>query len=193
MLSPSAPLGPFPTQPGSVKMEPYASEEAIHPPPFPLTLKGVSGTLAASDVSSRVSFHHLHRPRWNESLQRASPEPPYTQLQCNQGMEPELGFSLDASHRLLYRGSSEFWACPATEAEYNIYVKPDFGQTKCVPVALTASGCESPAVSACDLLPTEWQTRTLTVTEDVAQTVTVVVTETPSDCVAPAYGIAGRE
>ena len=141
-----------------------------------------------------VSSTTCAAPGWQSNLQRASTEPPQTQLQCHQGTEPDVGFSLDASHRLLYQGSSEFWACPATEEEYSIYIKPDFGQTKCVPIALAASGCESTtAVSACGLLSTtKWQTQTRTVTEDVAQTVTVVVTNTPSDCVVPANGIAGR-
>ncbi|KAK7712232.1 hypothetical protein SLS63_012470 [Diaporthe eres] len=68
---------------------------------------------------------------------------PITQVQCDLNAEPAPGFSIDSSNKLLYQGSSEFYACPATDAEYNVYIKPDFGQTKCFAVTLTASGCGS--------------------------------------------------
>lgn len=77
------------------------------------------------------------------------------------------GFSIDASNSLLYRGSPEFWACPATDTEYNIYVKPKFGQTKCFLIGLKASGC-GPAAPTCPPPSTVWETQT--------QTVTVLVT-----------------
>lgn len=110
------------------------------------------------------------------------PEPPTTQFQCDHGKEPARGFSIDGARNLLYHGSPDFWACPATDTEYNIYVRPDFGQEKCVPIGLTASGCSEKATSECAPASTVWQTHRETVTEDITQKITVVVTETPKTC-----------
>ncbi|KAK3299468.1 uncharacterized protein B0H64DRAFT_100598 [Chaetomium fimeti] len=92
---------------------------------------------------------------------------PTTQIQCDQGKSPTSAFSIDASKNLLYQGSPDFWACPATDTEYNIYVDPEFGQTKCFPIGLKASSC-GPAAPTCTPPSTVWETQT--------QTVTVIVT-----------------
>jgi hypothetical protein len=93
---------------------------------------------------------------------------------------------VDASNNLLYLGSPSFWACPATDYEYNIYVKPDFGQTKCFPITLKTSGCgaAAPPLPPTSVAPpsTVWETQTKTVTEDVTQTVTVLTTLPPTAC-----------
>ena len=86
------------------------------------------------------------------------------------------GFSIDASNSLLYQGSPNFWACPATDTEYNIYVKPEFGQTKCFPIGLKASGC-GPAAPTCAPPSTVWETQT--------QTVTVIVTNSQTCSAGP--------
>ncbi|EAQ91472.1 hypothetical protein CHGG_03407 [Chaetomium globosum CBS 148.51] len=103
-------------------------------------------------------------------------EPPTTQIQCDQGKSPVSGFSIDASNNLLYRGSPDFWACPATDTEYNIYVNPEFGQTKCFPITLKASGC-GPEAPTCAPPSTVWETQT--------QTVTVIVTNSQTCSAEP--------
>ncbi|KAK4109256.1 hypothetical protein N656DRAFT_771117 [Canariomyces notabilis] len=110
-------------------------------------------------------------------------EAPITQFQCDAGKPPTPGFSIDAYNNLLYQGSPSFWACPATDYEYNIYIKPDFGQTKCFPITLKTSGCGAPPLAPTSVHPfTVWVTQTKTVTEDVTQTVTVLTTLPPTSC-----------
>ncbi|KAK4442004.1 hypothetical protein QBC34DRAFT_431971 [Podospora aff. communis PSN243] len=106
---------------------------------------------------------------------------PTTQFQCDHGKPPTLGFSIDSTHNFLYHGSPSFFACPATDTEYNIYVKPDFGQAKCFPITLKTSGCGSSQPPPLPPPPppqvsTVWETQTQTVTQDVTQTVTVNAT-----------------
>ena len=91
---------------------------------------------------------------------------PTTQFQCDEGKPPTLGFSIGDNNTLLYEGSSRFHVCPATDTEYNIYVSPDFGQTKCFPVVLQTDGCG--AKKTCPPPPeretvwkTEWATSTV--------------------------------
>ncbi|KAI0123661.1 hypothetical protein BJ170DRAFT_697469 [Xylariales sp. AK1849] len=104
---------------------------------------------------------------------------PTTQFQCDKGASPMDGFSIDASNNLMYEGSGTFWACPATNTEYNVYVDPNFGQTKCFQISLKASACSSPSSSSCTgSLSTVWATQTDTITQDVTQTITVMVTST---------------
>lgn len=115
-------------------------------------------------------------------------DPPTTQVQCDQGRPPALGFSIDASENLLYQGSPNFYACPATDTEYNVYVNPDFGQTKCFPITLKTSGCgASASSSSCALPSTVWQTQT--VTQDVTQTVTILRTSSEPCTSVPPVGL----
>ncbi|KAH8896827.1 hypothetical protein GQ53DRAFT_743379 [Thozetella sp. PMI_491] len=111
---------------------------------------------------------------------------PVTQIQCDLDKEPAAGFSIDSSEVISYKGSSQFYACPATDTEYNIYVDPNFGQAKCFPVTLTASGCRAaPLPTSCPTnqpASTVWET--CTVTEVATQTLTVTLTSTES-CQAP--------
>ena len=106
-------------------------------------------------------------------------EAPNTQVQCDHGKPPTPGFSIGADHTLLYHGSPSFFACPATDTEYNIYVSPDFGQTKCFPITLEAKGScgppppPPPTSTSCPAPSppvTMWQTQM--VTEMVNHTVT---------------------
>ncbi|KAK4118211.1 hypothetical protein N657DRAFT_606518 [Parathielavia appendiculata] len=101
-------------------------------------------------------------------------DPPTTQFQCDHGKTPLQGFSIDASNNLLFNGSPSFWACPATDTEYNIYIHPDFGQTKCIPITLKTGACGAPAVT------TVWETQTKLTTTEVEQTITVVETASPT-------------
>jgi len=66
-------------------------------------------------------------------------------------------------------GSPTFYACPATDVEYNIYTVPVSGQDKCVEIQLTASGCYTQQCA----------TKTVTEIQTVVQTQTVAVTKTP--------------
>lgn len=100
---------------------------------------------------------------------------PITQIQCDEGATPDTGFSIDASNNLLYHGSPTFYACPASDTEYNVYVDPEFGQTKCFPITLQASGCGAEATTCPSAVPsTVWQTQTIT---DIT-TYTVTLTTT---------------
>lgn len=63
------------------------------------------------------------------------------QFQCDQGVGPTYGFSIDSNETLTYSGSSAFYACPASETEWNLYTTPLMGQLKCVEIVLSASGC----------------------------------------------------
>lgn len=103
--------------------------------------------------------------------------PPTTQFQCDQGAAPDASFSIDAAGNLLYKGSPNFFACPATDTEYNVYVNPNFGQTKCFAITLQASGCGAGASSCAPVVTsTLWQTQT--VTQNITQIVTITTTST---------------
>jgi len=67
--------------------------------------------------------------------------PPTKQFQCDEGATPTGGFSIGSNGQIYSNGSPTFYACPATDTEYNIYTQPVEGQAKCVKVELTASGC----------------------------------------------------
>jgi hypothetical protein len=54
---------------------------------------------------------------------------------------PTYGFAIDSNDTLTYSGSSVFYACPASDTEWNLYTTPVIGQLKCVEISLTASGC----------------------------------------------------
>ena len=66
--------------------------------------------------------------------------PPTTQFQCDVGAIPTNGFSIGADGQILYEESATFYACPATEVEFNIYTVPVEGQSKCVEVKLSSNG-----------------------------------------------------
>ncbi|KAK0642880.1 hypothetical protein B0T16DRAFT_459086 [Cercophora newfieldiana] len=99
-------------------------------------------------------------------------EEPTTQIQCDHGKKPTPGFSLDTNNTLLYKGSPSFFACPATDTEYNIYVSPNFGQTKCFPITLQSDGC---GTKECPPASTVWETAWYT--QVVNQTVMLTQTE----------------
>ncbi|KAH8787348.1 putative GPI anchored cell wall protein [Hyaloscypha sp. PMI_1271] len=67
--------------------------------------------------------------------------PSVEQFQCDQGVGPTFGFAIDSNETLTYSGSSVFYACPASDTEWNLYTTPVTGQEKCVEISLTASGC----------------------------------------------------
>lgn len=66
--------------------------------------------------------------------------PPTTQFQCDTGASPTTGFSVGSSGSVTYNGSSKFYACPATDSEYNVYTSPVSGQDKCVEISLSSAG-----------------------------------------------------
>ncbi|RQM05652.1 hypothetical protein DH86_00003451 [Scytalidium sp. 3C] len=85
---------------------------------------------------------------------------PTTQWQCDTGASPTSGFDIGANGQVTYSGSSTFYACPASDSEWNIYTQPAPNQQKCVqqqcscasetqgstPV-VPASGATTPAVT----------------------------------------------
>jgi len=74
--------------------------------------------------------------------------PPTKQFQCDQGAAPTSGFLVGENGELSYKGSHEFYACPATDSEYNLYTTPVEGQDKCMKVSLIADACfEKPTTS----------------------------------------------
>jgi hypothetical protein len=73
--------------------------------------------------------------------------PPTTQFQCDVGATPTGGFSIESNGAVSHGGSSTFYACPASDSEYNIYTIPVSGQGKCVELGLTAGGCYTSAQS----------------------------------------------
>jgi len=66
--------------------------------------------------------------------------PPTTQFQCDVGASPTTGFAVGSSGSVTYNGSSKFYACPATDSEYNVYTTPVAGQDKCVEITLSSAG-----------------------------------------------------
>ncbi|CZT20316.1 related to GPI anchored cell wall protein [Ramularia collo-cygni] len=81
--------------------------------------------------------------------------PPTTQFQCDVGATPTYGFSIGMGGQVEYKGSKQFYACPATDnGEYNLYTTPAPGQAKCVKVTLstggqcTSGGAPKPSVPA---------------------------------------------
>ncbi|KAF9693851.1 hypothetical protein EKO04_008437 [Ascochyta lentis] len=66
--------------------------------------------------------------------------PPTTQFQCDVGASPTTGFAIGSSGSVTYNGSSKFYACPATDNEYNVYTTPVDGQDKCVEISLSSAG-----------------------------------------------------
>jgi len=70
--------------------------------------------------------------------------PPTTQLQCDTGATPTTGFSIGCDGTLSYNGNSNFVACQTGDnGELNVYTTSGLGQTGCVNIELTASGCQS--------------------------------------------------
>ncbi|KUJ09205.1 uncharacterized protein LY89DRAFT_690265 [Mollisia scopiformis] len=107
--------------------------------------------------------------------------PPTTQFQCDTGATPTSGFSLGSNGQVEYNGSQTFYACPASDTMYNIYTTPVSGQTKCVEVQLTASGCYAQSSSAQSMPATTMKT-SMQMTQP--HTTTVVKT-VQSSCPAP--------
>ena len=66
--------------------------------------------------------------------------PPTSQFQCDVGASPTTGFAIGSSGSITYNGSSKFYACPATDSEYNVYTTPVSGQDKCVEISLSSAG-----------------------------------------------------
>ncbi|KAI1002403.1 hypothetical protein K3495_g5795 [Podosphaera aphanis] len=74
--------------------------------------------------------------------------PEVRQFQCDKGVGPLHGFSIGENGVLSYSQNPTFYACPASEVEWNIYTVPVAGQLKCVAITLTADNCHAPAYHA---------------------------------------------
>ncbi|RDW82483.1 hypothetical protein BP6252_03595 [Coleophoma cylindrospora] len=89
--------------------------------------------------------------------------PSVEQFQCDQGVGPTYGFSIANNGSLISPVSgSTFYACPASDTEWNLYTTPVTGQLKCVEISLTASDCGSSAAASTAAI----QTVTVTVQGD---------------------------
>ncbi|TPX13331.1 uncharacterized protein E0L32_006304 [Thyridium curvatum] len=115
-------------------------------------------------------------------------ESPTSQFQCDRGKAPDTNFFIGNDKTLVYKGSPTFFACPATDTEYNIYVSPNFGQTKCFPIRLQSDGCgeaklSCPSAPAPTLWATEWVTDTVNYT--ITATQKLFVTSCPVTPVPP--------
>ena len=108
-------------------------------------------------------------------------EAPTTQFQCDEGKAPTEGFSIASAannNTLLFRSSSRFYLCPATDTEYNIYINPEFGQEKCFPVMLRADGGDCGGRPGECPSPPPPERETVWVTEWATSTQKYMVTET---------------
>ncbi|POS81897.1 hypothetical protein EPUL_006175, partial [Erysiphe pulchra] len=71
--------------------------------------------------------------------------PEIQQYQCDAGVKAAGGFAIEENGVLSHNGNQEFYACPASETEYNVYTVPVAGQLKCVSVTLAADNCYAPS------------------------------------------------
>ncbi|KAF2165697.1 hypothetical protein M409DRAFT_23987 [Zasmidium cellare ATCC 36951] len=109
---------------------------------------GKSGTVGQlSDGQNRIGGSHpagtycLNNGGLTDSQGRGCIlTPPTTQFQCDQGATPTTGFSIGPNGQIEHNGSDQFYACAATDSEYNIYTTPVSGQEKCVKVTLSSGG-----------------------------------------------------
>lgn len=116
---------------------------------------GVSGILGQlSDGQNRVGGNYptgcycLSDSGFTDSNGRGCIlTPPTTQFQCDVGASPTTGFAVGSSGQVTYNGSSTFYACPATDGEYNVYTLPLAGQDKCVEISLSSAGSCGPSPS----------------------------------------------
>lgn len=99
---------------------------------------------------------------------------PTSQFQCDQDKLLANDFWIDAFNNILYHASPTFFACPAPDTGYNIYVDANIDHTECFAITLKASCCSANVLSSCVLPSTIWQTQTAI--EDVTQTVTITTT-----------------
>jgi len=150
---------------------------------------GVSGIVGQlDDGQNRVGGSHPTGSYCNDNGQIADAHgrgciltPPSSQFQCDVGATPTGGFSLGNNGAVTSNGSPTFYACPATDTEYNIYTTPVPGQDKCVEIQLIASGCYTQQCSPKTVteIQTVVKTQTLAVTKtEQPQTVTVTSVET---------------
>jgi Ubiquitin 3 binding protein But2 C-terminal domain len=122
---------------------------------FTLTASGgQSGTVGQlSDGQNRVGgsnpkgTYTISNGQITDSQGRGCILTPTTQFQCDVGATPTGGFFI-CNGQVEYNGSPTFYACPASDSEYNIYTTPVSGQNKCVKIELTASGCDTCAASS---------------------------------------------
>ncbi|KAI1132274.1 hypothetical protein F5Y10DRAFT_231371 [Nemania abortiva] len=97
---------------------------------------------------------------------------PVSQIQCDMGQKPTKGFSVGAMQQLMYQGNPHFWACPAVGSDWNVYIDPNFYQSKCLPIMLRSSGCLNSGNGTsppCPATSTTWKTKLVTVTAVVTE------------------------
>jgi hypothetical protein len=109
---------------------------------------------------------------------------------------PTYGFAIDSNDALTYSGSSVFYACPASDTEWNLYTTPVIGQLKCVEISLTASGCGATSsatqsvsyitISACPTVSTVVSTVTVYACGTKSTTSELAISTPPITISAPA-------
>lgn len=104
---------------------------------FTLTASGgQSGTIGQlSDGQNRVggglpqATYSINNGQITDSQGRGCIlTPPTTQFQCDVGATPTGGFSIGSNGAVSANGSTTFYACPASDDEYNIYTTSVNGQ-----------------------------------------------------------------
>ncbi|CAD6504897.1 BgTH12-00398 [Blumeria graminis f. sp. triticale] len=73
--------------------------------------------------------------------------PQVQQFQCDMGVGPERGFTIADNGVLYHNQNPEFYACPSSDTDWNVYTTPVPGQAKCVSITLTADNCHGPSYS----------------------------------------------
>lgn len=113
--------------------------------------------------------------------------PPTTQFQCDEGASPTTGFSIGNGGDVTYNGSTQFYACPAADGEYNIYTKPVEGQDKCVEITLSTDGkCASGSTPAASTPVASTPVPVASTPGDVTSTLTQYTTECSTTGSTPA-------
>lgn len=111
---------------------------------FTLTASGgQSGTLGQlSDGQNRVGgnlpqeTYSINNGQITDSQGRGCIlTPPTTQFQCDVGATPTGGFSIGSNGAVSRGGSSTFYACPASDSEYNIYTIQFLAKTSALRLA----------------------------------------------------------
>ncbi|CAI6342493.1 unnamed protein product [Periconia digitata] len=120
-------------------IQPARNQQArnAHQRSFPTAL--VPGSSATASSSGGIILDSKHRGC-------IVTPPNVTQWQCDEGNSGTPGWSFNCDRELVYHGSPALFACPVNDrGEWNVYVKPDFGQKKCVPITLLYGGDWRPA------------------------------------------------
>lgn len=106
--------------------------------------------------------------------------PSVDQFQCDLNGIPTTGFAINSNGSFTASGSSVFYACPASDSEWNLYTQPVLNQAKCVEVGLMASSCYSAVSSSSAIASTSAAASSVAVASSTAPSVVTVTAATPA-------------